>query len=138
MEILQNIKYDFMGKRKVALVVSTLLIIISLASLFTRGLNFGLDFTGGTVVVVNFEKIVEVSEGRVTEIERLSFVGNRAFSDRRLRRVLETKQAGALRFLIGKDTFVEDRIGLDRVLLRDFYQARGYVDFGLSKPERTR
>ena len=64
MEILQNIKYDFMGKRKVALVVSTLLIIISLASLFTRGLNFGLDFTGGTVVVVNFEKIVEVSEVR--------------------------------------------------------------------------
>ena len=73
--------------------------------------------------------VFEVSEGRVTEIERLSFVGNRAFSDRRLRRVLETKQAGALRFLIGKDTFVEDRIGLDRVLLRDFYQARGYVDF---------
>lgn len=73
--------------------------------------------------------VFEVSEGRVTEIERLSFVGNRAFTDRRLRRVLETKQAGALRFLIGKDTFVEDRIGLDRVLLRDFYQARGYVDF---------
>ena len=64
MEILQNIKYDFMGKRRIALVVSALLITISLGSLFTRGLNFGLDFTGGTVVVVNFEQNVEVSDVR--------------------------------------------------------------------------
>ncbi|MFC3193853.1 protein translocase subunit SecF [Marinicella sediminis] len=64
MEILQNIKYDFMGKRKIALVISTILIIISLASLFTRGLNFGLDFTGGTVVVVNFANPAEVAEVR--------------------------------------------------------------------------
>ncbi len=73
--------------------------------------------------------VFEVSEGRVVEIERLSFVGNRAFSDRRLRRVLETRQAGALRALIRKDIFVEERIALDKVLLRDFYQARGYADF---------
>jgi len=73
--------------------------------------------------------VFEVSEGRVVEIERLSFVGNRAFSDRRLRRVLETKQAGSLRALIRQDTFVEDRIEFDKALLRDFYQSRGYVDF---------
>ena len=73
--------------------------------------------------------VFEVTEGRVVEVERLSFVGNRAYSDRRLRRVLETKQAGALRAFIQRDTFVEDRIDFDRVLLRDFYQARGYVDF---------
>ncbi len=41
--------------------------------------------------------VFEVTEGSVAEIERLSFVGNRAFSDRRLRQVLETKQAGLLR-----------------------------------------
>ncbi|MGR3342430.1 MAG: outer membrane protein assembly factor BamA, partial [Paracoccaceae bacterium] len=73
--------------------------------------------------------VFEVTEGRTVEVERLSFVGNRAYSDRRLRRVLETKQAGVLRALIRQDTFVEDRIEFDRVLLRDFYQARGYVDF---------
>ncbi len=73
--------------------------------------------------------VFEVREGRVTEIERLSFVGNRNFSDRRLRRVLATKQAGALRALISQDTFVEDRIAFDKTLLRDFYHARGYVDF---------
>lgn len=70
----------------------------------------------------------EITEGRVSEIERLSFVGNRAFSDRRLRQVLETKQAGLLRNIIQRDTFVSERLELDKQLLRDFYLARGYVD----------
>ncbi len=72
--------------------------------------------------------VFEVTEGRVAEIERLSFVGNRAFSDRRLRQVLETKQAGFLRRFIQRDTFVGDRLELDKQLLRDFYLSRGYVD----------
>lgn len=74
----------------------------------------------------------EITEGRVTEIERLSFVGNRAFSDRRLRQVLETKQAGLLRNLIQRDTFVAERLELDKQLLRDFYLARGYIDIQVS------
>lgn len=72
--------------------------------------------------------VFEVAEGRVAEIERLSFVGNRAFSDRRLRQVLETKQAGLLRQIIQRDTFVAERLELDKQLLRDFYLARGYAD----------
>ncbi len=73
--------------------------------------------------------VFEVSEGRVVEIERLSFIGNRSYSDRRLRRVLETKQAGILRALIRADTFVADRLEFDKQVLRDFYLSRGYVDF---------
>ncbi|NCO21996.1 MAG: outer membrane protein assembly factor BamA [Rhodobacterales bacterium] len=73
--------------------------------------------------------VFEVVEGKVVEIERLSFVGNRAFSDSRLRRVLDTKQAGFLRQIVQRDTFVADRIELDKQLLRDFYTARGYIDF---------
>jgi outer membrane protein insertion porin family len=73
--------------------------------------------------------VFEITEGRVTEIERLSFVGNRAYSDRRLRRVLETKQANLFRTFIRRDTFVADRIDFDRQVLRDFYLSRGYVDF---------
>ncbi len=72
--------------------------------------------------------VFEVTEGRVVEIERLSFVGNRAFSDRRLRQVLETKQAGLLRRFVQRDTFIGDRLDLDKQLLRDFYQSRGFVD----------
>lgn len=73
--------------------------------------------------------VYEVFEGGVSEIERIGFAGNRVFSDRRLRRVLETKQAGIFRALIQSDTFIEDRIEFDRQVLRDFYQSRGYVDF---------
>jgi outer membrane protein insertion porin family len=73
--------------------------------------------------------VFEVFEGGVSEIERIGFVGNGTYSDRRLRRVLETKQAGLLRALIKKDTLIEDRLEFDKQLLRDFYAARGYVDF---------
>ncbi|PWL34466.1 MAG: outer membrane protein assembly factor BamA [Marivita sp. XM-24bin2] len=73
--------------------------------------------------------VFEVFEGGVSEIERIGFAGNQVFSDRRLRRVLETKQAGLFRALIQSDTFIEDRIEFDRQVLRDFYQSRGYVDF---------
>ncbi|QDY69332.1 outer membrane protein assembly factor BamA [Qingshengfaniella alkalisoli] len=73
--------------------------------------------------------VFEVSESRVVEIERIGFVGNRSYSDRRLRQVLETKQAGLFRALIRSDTFIEDRIQFDRQLLTDFYRSRGFVDF---------
>ncbi len=73
--------------------------------------------------------VFEVFEGGVSEIERIGFAGNQVFSDRRLRRVLETKQAGLFRALIRSDTFIEDRIEFDKQVLRDFYQSRGYVDF---------
>ncbi len=73
--------------------------------------------------------VFEVVEGRTVEVERLSFTGNREFSDRRLRRVLETKQAGIFRAIIRSDTFLADRIEFDKQVLQDFYQSRGYVDF---------
>ncbi|MBL9072420.1 outer membrane protein assembly factor BamA [Tabrizicola sp.] len=73
--------------------------------------------------------VFEITEGKVVEIERLSFVGNKAFSDRRLRQVLETKQAGMLRNLIQRDTYVPERLELDKKLLTDFYLSRGFIDF---------
>jgi outer membrane protein insertion porin family len=82
----------------------------------------------------------EINEGDVVEIERLSFVGNTVFSDRRLQRVLETKEAGLFRRLVQRDTFVPERIALDRELLRDFYLSRGYIDFEVlsATPEISR
>lgn len=73
--------------------------------------------------------VFEVVEAGLTEVERISFIGNRSFSEGRLRRVLDTKQAGVLRNVIARDTFAQDRIGRDRQLLTDFYQSRGYADF---------
>ena len=72
--------------------------------------------------------VFAVAEGGLTEVERLSFVGNQNFSERRLRGVLGTKQAGLLRAIISSDTFVPERLDLDRQLLTDFYLSRGYAD----------
>lgn len=55
---------DFMGKRKIAFVVSLVLIIGSIATLFTMDLNFGLDFTGGTLIEVSYSTAPEVSDVR--------------------------------------------------------------------------
>ncbi|WP_121064921.1 outer membrane protein assembly factor BamA [Chachezhania antarctica] len=76
--------------------------------------------------------VFEISEGTTVEIERVSFVGNRAFSDRRLRQVLQSKQAGFLRAFIRRDTLIEDRIEFDKQVLREFYLSRGYVDFRIN------
>ena len=73
--------------------------------------------------------VYDITEGGVVEITRIGFVGNRSFSDRRLRSVLESKQAGIFRTLVKRDSFIEDRVAFDQQVLRDFYQSRGYVDF---------
>ncbi|KAA9008732.1 outer membrane protein assembly factor BamA [Histidinibacterium aquaticum] len=73
--------------------------------------------------------VFEIAEGGITEVERISFVGNQTFSDRRLRGVLETKQAGLLRLLVQRDTFSAERLQFDRQVLTDFYNSRGYPDF---------
>lgn len=60
----QKTNIDFMGKRKLALGLSGLLIVMSLIALPTMGLNFGLDFTGGTEVEMRFAEAPEVSDVR--------------------------------------------------------------------------
>lgn len=55
---------DFIGKRKIAFAMSLTLVIISLVSLAVRGLNFGLDFTGGTLIEVAYPKSIDLPSVR--------------------------------------------------------------------------
>ncbi len=64
MSFLTQTKIDFIGTRKLPMALSALLIIGTFVVLFTRGLNFGLDFTGGTLVELSYADPVEVSDVR--------------------------------------------------------------------------
>ena len=55
---LQNTKVDFIGKKKIAYIVSGVLIVASLVSIFTKGFTYGVDFTGGRTYVVRFDQPV--------------------------------------------------------------------------------
>ena len=57
-------KFDFLGKRYWALGLSGVLIFLAIGSLVTRGLVFGLDFTGGTLVEVGYESPVALDRVR--------------------------------------------------------------------------
>jgi len=75
--------------------------------------------------------VFEINEGPLTDVSRIVFIGNRAFSDSELRGVIQTKEAAWWRILTSDDTYDPDRVAFDQELLRRFYLARGYADFNV-------
>ncbi len=67
--LLSNINWVFLGKRKIAYGVSGILLLMSLGSLFTIGLNQGVDFVGGRSYTVRFENAVNPSEIESTLVD---------------------------------------------------------------------
>ncbi len=70
MRIFENLHYDFLGKRKIAYGISITLFVIGFISIIVRGLEFGIDFKGGTEIVLQFENPVNVGEIR-TYVENI-------------------------------------------------------------------
>ena len=64
--LIGDLKIDFMGMRKFALVFSSALVLIALAAIFARGLNLGVDFTGGYTIEVGYETAANLDEVRST------------------------------------------------------------------------
>ncbi len=62
--IRQDTRIDFMARRKIALIFSAVLLLISIGTLATRGLEFGLDFTGGTLIEVSYPEAPELGAVR--------------------------------------------------------------------------
>ncbi|MBQ2248127.1 MAG: protein translocase subunit SecDF [Tidjanibacter sp.] len=63
-KFLANTKVNFIGVRKVSYIVSLVLVVLSVVSLSTRGLNYGVDFSGGRTFVVRFDQAVTADEVR--------------------------------------------------------------------------
>ena len=55
---------DFMGRSKIAMTISIILVLASYAILATKGLNYGIDFAGGTIVQVKYDKAAPIEEMR--------------------------------------------------------------------------
>ena len=67
MQFFKNVtNIDFLGRQKNTFVFSIVLIVCSIASLGVRGLNLGIDFTGGTLVELAYERSVNPSDIRTT------------------------------------------------------------------------
>lgn len=73
--------------------------------------------------------VFEIYEGDPTTVSKINFVGNRRFSDGRLREAIATKETRWWRVFTTNDSYDPDRVTFDREQLRRFYLSRGYADF---------
>lgn len=73
--------------------------------------------------------VFNIQEGGRTKIASITFEGNSAYSDTRLRDVISTKRSGLLSFLTRNDIYDEDKLRADEEALRRYYFNRGYADF---------
>jgi preprotein translocase SecF subunit len=74
MRFFENFNYDFLGKRKIAYTISGLLFLIGVIAAVTRGFQFGIDFKGGSEIVLQFEKPINIAEVRA-DVENIG-LGN--------------------------------------------------------------
>jgi len=72
--------------------------------------------------------VFEITEGKKTAVKTIRFVGNRYYSDYRLKDVIKTTESNLLSFLKSSDVYDPDRIEADRDLIRRFYLKHGFAD----------
>ena len=73
--------------------------------------------------------VFEIDEGKPTTVDRISFIGNKRFSETRLESIIQTKESRWYRFFTNDDTYDPDRLEYDKELLRRYYLSSGYADF---------
>ena len=74
MRIFENLNYDFIGKKNIAYILSTTLFLLGFISAIIRGFQFGIDFKGGTEIVLQFDNPVNIGNVR-TDVENIG-LGN--------------------------------------------------------------
>jgi preprotein translocase subunit SecF len=74
MQLFENLNIDFMSKRTTFYFISSAIILLGLISILVRGLNFGIDFKGGSEIALQFAKPISISQVR-TEVDKIG-LGN--------------------------------------------------------------
>ncbi|QKD03793.1 outer membrane protein assembly factor BamA [Mesorhizobium loti] len=96
--------------------------------------HIGRDDAGVTTQVMDLgdnrvNVLFKITEGDRTQIAAINFVGNSAYSSRRLSDVINTKRSSWVSFILRDDVYDEDKLRADQELLRRFYYNHGYADF---------
>jgi len=123
--VLSDTNFDFISARKKAYIFSSILILISLGSLFTKGLNYGIDFTGGRTYVIRFDKDVQTQA--ISDVLTKEFGGEAP----------EVKTFGPSSQIKVTTKFMidDDRREVDSIIQRKLYD--GTVDFFSTKLSYT-
>jgi outer membrane protein insertion porin family len=87
--------------------------------------------TARTVDLPNgrIDVVFTIDEGEKTGVKAINFVGNHAFSDGKLRDLMQTTEMNLFSFFKTSDVYDPDRIASDLELIRRFYLKNGYADF---------
>lgn len=75
--------------------------------------------------------VYKINDGQATLISKITFVGNKAFSEGRLSEVINSREERWWRFLSTSDQYDPERLNFDKELLRRFYLKNGYADFSV-------
>ena len=73
--------------------------------------------------------VFDIDEGDIYTIRKINFIGNKIFSDRKLKDIISSKENVWWRFLTDADNFKSKRLEFDTAFLEEFYFERGYTDF---------
>ena len=73
--------------------------------------------------------VFEITEGPVTGVKQINFIGNKEFSDRDLRKEIVTAESSWYKFFSSNDNYDPGRLQFDQEQVRNFYTDRGFADF---------
>jgi preprotein translocase subunit SecF len=117
-------KFDFIGKRKIWFIFSSLLIITSLVFFIVRGFNYGIDFLGGNLMEVKFKQDVSISEIRkvMEDVGYGKSILQSTSSDQYIIRTVPIETSEKTKILDSLDK----NIGIERPLIQDRQVAAGF------------
>ncbi len=73
--------------------------------------------------------IFKIDEAEILKVSKITIIGNEAFTDREIRKVMTTKTPSLLKFWSSGGNYDPDRIEYDKELIKDFYNENGFVNF---------